>query len=169
MGTIKILQVVGYKNSGKTTLIARWVRLLKQQGLSVAVIKHHGHGGSPEIADERTDTRKFLDEGAQLTIVAGGGVTQMIRQEELRLEQLIRHAQSIQPDVILIEGYKHEVGPKVVLVRDEADWPSLSQIQGIKLIVGNLPVAQVQSRKNEEVLDQWFLNWLRKEDEREIF
>ena len=31
MGIMKTLHVVGYKNSGKTTLIARWVRLLKEQ------------------------------------------------------------------------------------------------------------------------------------------
>ena len=33
MEVMKTLHVVGFKNSGKTTLIARWVRLLKKEGL----------------------------------------------------------------------------------------------------------------------------------------
>lgn len=57
---MKILQVVGFKNSGKTTMISRWVRLLKENGLTVAVVKHHGHASSLALPDKETDGVQFL-------------------------------------------------------------------------------------------------------------
>ena len=41
-----IIQIVGYKNSGKTTLMAHAVSFLKEKGFTVATIKHHGHLGN---------------------------------------------------------------------------------------------------------------------------
>ena len=40
------------------------------------------------------------------------------------------------PDILLIEGYKKEQGEKVVLLRDAEDWESLSELDGIQLVVG---------------------------------
>lgn len=40
-----ILQIVGMKNSGKTTLMNHAISFLKERGYSVATIKHHGHIG----------------------------------------------------------------------------------------------------------------------------
>ena len=74
---MKTLHVVGFKNSGKTTLLARWVRLLKTEGFTVAVLKHHGHGGRPEMPDSATDTMQFFASGADVSVVAGGGVVQL--------------------------------------------------------------------------------------------
>ncbi len=91
---MKTLHVVGYKNSGKTTLIARWVRLLKDKGFSVAVLKHHGHGGQPAMPDSATDTMQFFDSGADVSIVAGGGVVQLLLNEEPEFAELKKWQQS---------------------------------------------------------------------------
>lgn len=40
-----ILQIVGYQNSGKTTLVEKMVHALTEREMKVATIKHHGHGG----------------------------------------------------------------------------------------------------------------------------
>ncbi|MPU17873.1 molybdopterin-guanine dinucleotide biosynthesis protein MobB, partial [Acinetobacter baumannii] len=37
-----ILQIVGYQNSGKTTLVEKVVYALAEQNMKVATIKHHG-------------------------------------------------------------------------------------------------------------------------------
>src|SRR5699024_12713641 len=52
--TMKILQVVGYKDTGKTTLIVEFLKILKVLNLKAAVIKHH----HVDI-DDTTDTGKF--------------------------------------------------------------------------------------------------------------
>ena len=58
---MKTLHVAGYKNSGKTTLVSHWITLLADLGHRVAVLKHHGHGGAPELPPAHTDTVQFLD------------------------------------------------------------------------------------------------------------
>ena len=74
---MKTLHIVGFKNSGKTTLIARWVRLLKKEGFTVSVLKHHGHSRPLEMPDPETDSMQFFDSGADVSVVAGGGAVQL--------------------------------------------------------------------------------------------
>lgn len=165
---MKTLHVVGYKNSGKTTLIARWVRLLKEKGLKVAVLKHHGHGGKPDMADNGTDTMQFLANGADATVVAGGGSMQFIWNEELDFMQLKKMAATGKPDILLIEGYKDEHGHKVILVRDQEDWQTLSLLQGRVLIIGspnfNSDCPHINNRENHDEIDKWFTEWVKKGD-----
>ena len=49
-----ILQIVGMKNSGKTTLMNHAISFLKERGYSVVTIKHHGHIGE-EIELQSSD------------------------------------------------------------------------------------------------------------------
>jgi len=161
---VKILHVVGFKNSGKTTLIARWVRLLKEQEFSVAVLKHHGHSSPLELPNSDTDTMQFFKSGADVSVVAGGGAVQFHMNEEPEFMRMTDIATLGNPDVLLIEGYKEEQGEKVVLLRHEEDWDELKDLQGIRLVVGNVDgVARyptIDSRSKLAQLDQWFLNWI---------
>jgi len=165
---MKTLHVVGYKNSGKTTLIVRWVRLLKENGLSVAVLKHHGHGGKPEMPDAGTDTMKFLFDGADAALVAGGGAVQLIWNEEPAFETLREMASFGKPDLLLIEGYKGEAGDKVVVLRNKEDWDTLSQLQGRRLVIGcpeiEMDCDHIHSREDVSQIDEWFLNWIGRGD-----
>ncbi|WOV87853.1 molybdopterin-guanine dinucleotide biosynthesis protein B [Sporosarcina oncorhynchi] len=161
---MKTLHIVGYKNSGKTTLIARWIRVLKQRGLTVAVLKHHGHGGKPDLADNDTDTNQFLKNGANATVVAGGGAMQFIWNEEPDFLRLKEMAATGKPDILLVEGYKEERGDKVILVRDEEDWQTLSLLQGRILIIGSPDFAvdcpQITNREQHTEIDKWFNEWV---------
>jgi len=165
---MKTLHIVGYKNSGKTTLITRWVRLLKNRGFSVAVLKHHGHGGQPAMPDSRTDTMQFYDNGADVSIVAGGGAVQLLLNEEPKFTELKLLATIGKPDILLIEGYKNEQGEKVVLLRDAGDWAALSGLDCIQLVIGNSEsstgISHIKSRLEVERLDLWLLDWVEKED-----
>ncbi|MED4879509.1 molybdopterin-guanine dinucleotide biosynthesis protein MobB, partial [Anoxybacillus geothermalis] len=44
---MNVWQVVGYKHSGKTTLMEKWVTAAVREGWRVGTVKHHGHGGEP--------------------------------------------------------------------------------------------------------------------------
>lgn len=161
---MKTLHVVGFKNSGKTTLISRWVRLLKKEGLSVAVLKHHGHNSPLEMPDSETDTMQFLKSGADVSVVAGAGAVQLHINEEPEFMQMKEIVSIGKPDILLIEGYKEEQGMKVVLLRNESDWQELQALSDIELIVGDVEVdpdfQYIRSRLYEEKLDTWFLNWI---------
>ncbi|MFC5605022.1 molybdopterin-guanine dinucleotide biosynthesis protein B [Sporosarcina koreensis] len=165
---MKTLHVVGYKNSGKTTLVARWVRLLKEKGLSVAVLKHHGHGGQPDMSDVTTDTAQFLANGADSTLVAGGGAVQFIWNEEPGFAKLKEMASTGKPDVLLIEGFKKEYGDKVILLRDREDWDSLQNLQGRQLVIGCPEIStdcpHIHSREQAAQIDEWFVEWIGRGD-----
>ena len=117
MEAVKILQIVGYKNSGKTTLIEKWIELLKKEDIRVSVIKHHGHGGPLEMPSDQTDSMKFLNRGATSSLAIGNGVVQVHFQDDLVFKQLLAISAFAEPNVILVEGFKNENEPKVVIVR----------------------------------------------------
>lgn len=163
---MKILQVVGFKNSGKTTLISRWVRLLKTHGLTVAVVKHHGHHAPLALPDEETDGVRFLTSGADMSLVAGAGTAQLLLNEEPSLHQLLEFAKMNKPDVLLIEGFKQAEENKVVLLRDEADWRSLQQLSHIQLVTScdklSISIENASYLLNHQI-DEWFLRWVEEE------
>ncbi|WP_203247521.1 molybdopterin-guanine dinucleotide biosynthesis protein B [Sporosarcina beigongshangi] len=168
MDVMKTLHIVGFKNSGKTTLVARWVRLLKEKGLSVAVLKHHGHGGQPAMPDASTDTMQFFDSGADIAVVAGGGAVQLLVNEEPEFAELKETVAMRRPTILLVEGYKEQQGDKVVLLRNAEDWESLQNLSGIQLVIGCPEIVassrRIASRTDVEQLDHWFLEWMEEVD-----
>src|SRR5690625_2939424 len=109
---MKTLQVAGYKNTGKTSLILEFVTLLKAQGYTVAVIKHH-HQAEP--VEMHTDTGKFFNTGADYTILDMPGRSIMVEQPDKTLTVQLQRFQNEGVDFALIEGYKHENYPKIIL------------------------------------------------------
>lgn len=150
MGSVKRLQVVGFKNSGKTTLTERLLHLAAECGLRASAIKHHGHGGAPESPPGDTDASRFFVAGAASSLVVGGGVLLLqgrepggrrdIDREEHReedeLDRLIRLTEAYaEPDLVLIEGFKQAACDKIVLLRTEEDLPELLRLPGIRLVL----------------------------------
>ena len=101
-----IVAIVGWKNSGKTTLAVGLVAEFVRRGRRVATIKHAHHGF--EIDHEETDSARHRRAGAgQVAIVSADRIA-MIR--ELRGEpepSLTEVAATLDPcDLIIVEGYK---------------------------------------------------------------
>ena len=67
----RILQVVGYQNSGKTTFVTEYIREAARYKLKVGTIKHHGHDGALTQNDNGKDTQKHREAGAQVTFIEG--------------------------------------------------------------------------------------------------
>lgn len=156
---MKVLQVVGFKNSGKTTLISRWIGLVKSQGKKVVVIKHHGHPEPLERPAAYTDGVQYIDNGADGSIVAGGGGAQILLNNEPNLTQLMDYATINPPDILLIEGFKNAEHPKVVLLREEKDWDGLQKLRGIEKVFPRREKEGFPYLTDEE-MDQWFLQWI---------
>ncbi|MCM3725652.1 molybdopterin-guanine dinucleotide biosynthesis protein B [Neobacillus cucumis] len=126
-----IFQVVGFQNSGKTTIITKLIKLLTDRGIKTVTIKHHGHGGKPDVMEGK-DSSRHLSSGALAAIVEGGG--RMILQAErlnLSLEDEIELLKFYQPDVVLVEGYKQKDYPKLLLLKKKEDLYLLKSLTNI--------------------------------------
>lgn len=140
MGQLKhfpILQVVGYKNSGKTTLVQKLISELVKNKLKYGVLKHHGHGGLPVIHDEGTDTWKYRESGASTTAVEGSGLFQFSSNiiEKMPIEKMISLFQLFPLDGVVIEGFKQANYPKIVLIRSDDELILLENTTNVIAII----------------------------------
>ncbi len=127
-----IFQIVGYQNSGKTTVANKIVERFSAIGWKVATIKHHGHGGKPDII-EKKDSSCHIGAGAVVSLVEGDGRL-LIQAEKASwsVVERIKLVTQFEPDLILIEGHKQENFPKLVLLRGEKDGELLSKLNNIQ-------------------------------------
>jgi molybdopterin-guanine dinucleotide biosynthesis protein MobB len=114
--------VVGYKNSGKTTLVARLTARLKELGYAVGTCKHDG-AHDLRLDAEGTDSARHRAAGAEITLVAGReqAFWQRSYAEEPPLEHWLEQLSdpALGLDLILVEGWKHSTLPKIVLTGSE--------------------------------------------------
>lgn len=130
-----IFQVVGYQNSGKTTVVSTLIKELNKLGRQVAVIKHHGHGGRPEVVETK-DSVKHVVAGALAAVVEGGGrLILQADQPSWNLADEIQLIRFFQPDILLIEGHKRENYPKLLLLKEKKDLELLHFISNIKIVL----------------------------------
>ena len=165
MEDLKILQVVGYKNSGKTSLILELIRLAVLNQKQVATVKHHGHGGALEMPAAETDSMRFYSQGAAASIVYDGGMIQQhIRKEEAAVEDLIAMAAQSDIDMVFVEGFKAASYEKIVLIRSEEEWQDLKMLHNIALVLVHEGVfiegAKTIERNNNGQIAAWFSAWM---------
>lgn len=117
-----ILQIVGYQNSGKTTLAEKLISYACNKGLRVGSIKHHGHGGAP-TSNLTKDSTRHAQAGAVVSAVEGDGVVQLqLAKNTCALNELIHlYEQALLVNFIIVEGYKTESYQKVVLLKEPED------------------------------------------------
>ncbi|MGH1287262.1 molybdopterin-guanine dinucleotide biosynthesis protein B [Bacillus toyonensis] len=165
--TSSIIQIVGYQNSGKTTLVEKVVHALAESEMKVATIKHHGHGGFPEVAQK--DSERHRKAGAVVSSVEGAGLLSLSSlREEWSLQEIIRLYEFFEVDTILIEGYKKENYPKVVLLRSAEDVELVHKLENVVAVITwyNAPVNLREEHKvfhitEEELYIDWFLQTVR--------
>ncbi|PEY42477.1 molybdopterin-guanine dinucleotide biosynthesis protein B [Bacillus cereus] len=132
--TAPILQIVGYQNSGKTTLTGKLIQAFSQEGMKVATIKHHGHGGYPEVPQK--DSERHRKAGAVVSSVEGAGLLSLSSlRDKWPLQEIIRLYEFFEVDLILIEGYKAENYPKVVLLRSVEDIFLLNKVENVMAVI----------------------------------
>ncbi|QBP41074.1 molybdopterin-guanine dinucleotide biosynthesis protein B [Paenisporosarcina antarctica] len=165
MVTVKVLQVVGFKNSGKTTLITGFLDLAQNNGKTISTIKHHGHGGALELPPVETDSMQFFNHGAQSSLAYGEGVVQIHMQNNTgNLDELIELSCQSKPDIVLIEGFKKAAFDKVVLVRSQQDWETLQDLDNIVLVIVHecleLKGFNTLERSRLDDIYKWFAKWM---------
>lgn len=132
-----VLQIVGYKNSGKTTLMETFIQLSVEKGLQTATIKHHGHGGFPVNNNTEQDSTRHQQAGAFLSSVEGDGMLSLqVFQEQWTLQKLVQLYQTFHPDIVFVEGYKQADYPKVVLIRKREDMHLVKDCMNVLGVMG---------------------------------
>ncbi len=121
-----VFGIIGWKNSGKTTLVEHLIEEFTLRGLTVSTIKHAHH--SFDIDQKPRDSYKFRSAGARRTAIVSRNRWAMIhelRQEaEPPLADIIRHVGDA--DLILIEGYKRAGFDKIEVRNADIAKPDLA-------------------------------------------
>ncbi|MBB6443523.1 molybdopterin-guanine dinucleotide biosynthesis protein B [Bacillus benzoevorans] len=141
-----IFQITGYQNSGKTTYLNKLLTILARQNVRTVTLKHHGHGGKPNVVED-ADSACHIASGAAASLVEGGGRL-LLQTENIAwtLEEEINLLTLLRPELILIEGHKHEHFPKLVFLRDRNDVHLLSDLKNIIAVI-------YQNQEPEEVVN----------------
>jgi 4-hydroxy-tetrahydrodipicolinate reductase len=133
---IPVVSIVGYSSSGKTTLLEKLIRELKQRGYRLAAIKHHHHRGL-QFDEPGKDSWRFAQAGADQVVIAGPD--RVIRahtfEEEPTLERVIADIRDV--DLILIEGFKQADVPKIEINRGQPESELISPPDNLVAIVAD--------------------------------
>ena len=137
-----IFAVSGYKDSGKTWLIAELINEFIKDGFTVGVIKHDGHDTIAEA--QGTDTYKFAGAGAAVTAVYSESKYVISGKGSPSPEALIEYmkGQDNPPQIIILEGHKSSGYPKIVLGQD-GEFPPVDESTVILKINGRCDVSEV--------------------------
>jgi molybdopterin-guanine dinucleotide biosynthesis protein B len=132
---LKAVGIIGYKKSGKTSLLMNLARELTARSHTVSSVKH----SSCALDLPGTDTalhRRFVHQAAAIAPEESA----IFFRESMNLEEMFNY---LKADIVLIEGFKGEkTYPKIVCLRPGDDIRTL--LDGLEIcIVGARPAGQI--------------------------
>ncbi|ENN96174.1 molybdopterin-guanine dinucleotide biosynthesis protein MobB [Methanocaldococcus villosus KIN24-T80] len=114
---MRVIGVIGYKNSGKTKLIED---IISNWDKKIAVIKHT----IDDIDLKGKDSYRFRDAGAKISIISSDKETVFFL-NKLNLDEILGILMGYDIDFVIIEGFKDELKklniPKIVLLKNGDD------------------------------------------------
>lgn len=124
---IPVLGFAAASGTGKTTLLTQLIRILKQNGLRIGLIKHSHHAF--EIDQPGKDSFRLREAGASPVMLVSkyrrAIITEFSLVEEPRLDDQLKQFDQSELDLILVEGFRDEKFPKIELHRSSLQSPLL--------------------------------------------
>lgn len=154
---MKIVSIVGRKNSGKTSLTEKIVKELINRGHNVATIKHSHH----EMEMDREDTDTWRHKLAGSKIVVGVGATTFFNiQGILTLNRLLFLIKTIEDvDFVVIEGFKRYNYPKIATSPDVTDEYTIETVNSFKIDENGLKsLVNKIEEKTHDIVDTLFID-----------
>lgn len=134
----RLIAVIGYSNSGKTTLIESLVPELKRRGWRVGTVKHTHH--DPEFDQVGKDSWRHFEAGAETAILYSEKLLSLVMRRQAPepgadglegLDPLFRGM-----DIIIAEGFKSAGCPKIEVYRPAAEsFPLCRTVEGVIAVV----------------------------------
>ena len=116
---MKLFGVIGWKDSGKTTLVENLVRKISERGFSVSTVKHAHH--TFDIDKQGKDSYRHRQAGATEVLLSSAVRWALMSEARGRsqpsLSSLIEKLSKV--DLVLIEGFKEEKHKKIEVHRLE--------------------------------------------------
>jgi len=115
---IPIVSVVGKSDSGKTTLLEKLVKELTSRGYRIGTIKHDAH--TFDIDHPGKDSWRHKQAGSSVTVISSPTKLALVADtdhDHTLVEIRDKFIQGV--DLIITEGYKREIHPKIEVFRRE--------------------------------------------------
>jgi molybdopterin-guanine dinucleotide biosynthesis protein B len=121
---MKTIGIIGYSNTGKTTLIEKLIPLFTAQGLSVSAIKHAHHGFDMDRPGK--DSYRYRQAGAHQVLIATAERWALLT-ETPKAATLAELLEQLAPcDLVLVEGFRSEgTFPRIEVRRSTNTEPPL--------------------------------------------
>ncbi len=123
---MKVFGITGWKNSGKTTLVARLVENLSARGFKVSTIKH-AHCDF-DIDKPGSDSHTHRQAGASQVLLSSNRrwalMSEIGEDREPELGELLQQLQPV--DLVIVEGFKMGHQAKIQVVRPANNTEPLS-------------------------------------------
>jgi molybdopterin-guanine dinucleotide biosynthesis protein B len=148
---MKIISLIGFSGSGKTTFITNAIRLFKEKlNYDVAVIKYiHEH----RVDKEEKDSNKYNEAGAIYSIVRNiYGENVIFMKKKIELEQFVDWFVKgpFKIDLILTEGFRDLMFPTVLCLKNlEELQPQLND--NVKMISGVICLKGISKINNVSI------------------
>ena len=106
LNQIPIVSIIGYSNSGKTTLVEKLIKEFKNKNLKVGTVKHDVHGF--EMDHPGKDSFRHKKAGASISIISSPYQIGMVRDvdHDYKPTELLPFFHDM--DIVLVEGYKKD-------------------------------------------------------------
>ena len=117
---------------GKTRLLEYLVREITASGKTVCVLKHSGHEFTP---DEGKDTLIHRRAGARASgVLTKGGLLALFIPES-SMEESLGLMGTLNPDLVLCEGFKGSTYPKIILLMNSEEFGILTALENVTAIL----------------------------------
>jgi molybdopterin-guanine dinucleotide biosynthesis protein B len=123
------IQIVGTKDTGKTTLLEGITRELVRRGRTVCYVKHTHQ--EPPMENPNTDTARIAQAGATVSILAGASTTTAHRSSGKERIESVSFREALPGEIVLAEGFKSVPGKKIAVAGGELDVASLEGVVGV--------------------------------------
>ncbi len=149
---MKIVGIVGWKNSGKTYFASKIIKKLKIKNYRVASIKHAHH--EFDIDHKGTDSYFHREAGSSQVLVSSSKrwvkITELNKSKEQTLNDLLN--QLSETDIVIVEGFKNDNHPKIEIIKKGNDEHLFNKISNIKAVISEEKInTDLKQFKKDEI------------------
>ena len=164
-----ILGFCAYSGTGKTTLLSQLIPILRNRGIQVGVIKHAHHNF--EMDREGKDSFRFRQAGATEVMLASSRRWVLLHENSEEAdpdpEELLQRMNLDHLDLILVEGFKHHMLPKIEIHRPSLgrdmmhpDLPGIIALASDETPSDNLDIPWLDLNHPEKIAE-FIIEWMK--------